>query len=198
MVVIRLSRGGAKKAPFYNIVVKDKRSRRDGRFIERVGYFNPIARGQETRLEMNQDRIDHWIKQGAQLSDRVANLLKAFINQDESVIKSAPSAKDQKIAQQKIADESAKKKLAEAKKAEAAEAKVKAAEEAEKAKAAEAEAKAAEEAEKAKAAEAKVKAAEEAEKAKAAEAEAKPAETEAKPAEEKKPDNNDAEEKPSE
>ena len=188
MVVIRLSRGGAKKAPFYNIVVKDKRSRRDGRFIERLGYFNPTARGQEIRLEMNKDRIDHWIKEGAQPSDRVASLLKAFIKQDESVTKAAPSTKDQKIAQQKIAEENAKKKLAEAKKAEAAEAKAKAAEDAEKAKA-----------------EAKAKAAEDAEKAKA-EAEAKKAEAaantekaeEATPAEDTKPANNDAEKKSSE
>lgn len=76
MVVIRLSRGGAKKRPFYHIVVSDKRRSRDGRFIERVGYFNPIAAGKDVRLEINMARIDHWIATGAQPSDRVKNLIK--------------------------------------------------------------------------------------------------------------------------
>lgn len=117
MVVIRLSRGGAKKAPFYNIVVTDKRSRRDGRFIERVGYYNPEARGKETALDMNKERIDHWMGLGAQPSDRVADLLKAFTRQDKKVMEAAPLRRDQKIAQQKASQESAKKKLAEEKKA---------------------------------------------------------------------------------
>jgi len=121
MVVIRLSRGGAKKAPFYNIVVKDKRNRRDGRFIERVGYFNPMACGKEIRLTMDKERIDHWISNGAQLSDRVTYLLKSFIKQDESVLSAAPSRKEQKIAQQKTSEAAAKKKQAETKKAETAE-----------------------------------------------------------------------------
>ena len=76
MVVIRLSRTGAKKAPFYHLVATDKRSRRDGRFIERLGYFNPMAQGQAIRLELNQERIQYWLEQGAQPSDRVKTLLK--------------------------------------------------------------------------------------------------------------------------
>jgi small subunit ribosomal protein S16 len=76
MVTIRLSRGGSKKRPFYHLTVTDSRKARDGRFIERVGFFNPIARGQEERLRIDNDRIDYWVSQGAQLSDRVAKLLK--------------------------------------------------------------------------------------------------------------------------
>ena len=60
MVTIRLARGGAKKRPFYHIVVTDSRSRRDSRYIERLGYFNPMAKGQEVRLNLENDRIDHW------------------------------------------------------------------------------------------------------------------------------------------
>ena len=77
MVVIRLARGGAKKRPFYNIVVTDRRNRRDGRYIERVGYFNPIASGQAERLVVDRERVDYWLGQGAQASERVTNLLKA-------------------------------------------------------------------------------------------------------------------------
>ena len=77
MVVIRLSRGGSKKRPFYHLTVTDRRNSRDGRFIERVGFFNPVARGQEERLRVEQDRIDYWVSQGAQLSPRFAALLKA-------------------------------------------------------------------------------------------------------------------------
>ena len=76
MVSIRLSRGGSKKRPFYHIHVTDSRTSRDGRFIERVGFFNPIARGQEERLRIDSDRLQHWIAQGAQCSDRVAKLIK--------------------------------------------------------------------------------------------------------------------------
>jgi len=76
MVVIRLSLGGAKKRPFYQIVVADSRKSRDGRYIERVGYYNPRAKGGETGLEIKQDRIDYWVANGAQASDRVAKLLK--------------------------------------------------------------------------------------------------------------------------
>ena len=76
MVVIRLSRGGAKKRPFYHIVVADKRSSRNGRFIEQVGYFNPIAAGKEIRLDINVERIEQWVKNGAQPSDRVKHLVK--------------------------------------------------------------------------------------------------------------------------
>jgi len=76
MVVIRLSRGGAKKRPFYHLTVADSRYPRDGRFIERVGFFNPIARGQEQRFQVNQERVDYWLSKGAQPSERVASLLK--------------------------------------------------------------------------------------------------------------------------
>ncbi len=75
MVIIRLSRGGSKKRPFYHLTVTDSRNSRDGRFIERVGFFNPVARGQEERLRVDQARIEHWVGLGAQLSDRVAKLV---------------------------------------------------------------------------------------------------------------------------
>ncbi len=75
MVKIRLSRGGAKKQPFYHIIVTDSRNRRDGRNIERLGFFNPVARGQNERLRLDVDRIDHWVNQGAQLSERVGHLV---------------------------------------------------------------------------------------------------------------------------
>ncbi|KAA1172024.1 30S ribosomal protein S16 [Marinobacter salinexigens] len=77
MVTIRLARGGSKKRPFYHLTVTDSRKSRDGRFIERVGFFNPVARGQEERLRVDQDRVNYWLGQGAQTSDRVAQLLKA-------------------------------------------------------------------------------------------------------------------------
>lgn len=76
MVTIRLSRGGSKKRPFYHLTVSDSRTSRDGRFIERVGFFNPVARGQEERLRVDNARVEHWIAQGAQVSERVAALLK--------------------------------------------------------------------------------------------------------------------------
>ena len=76
MVTIRLQRGGAKKRPFYQMVVADSRRSRDGRFIENVGFFNPVARGQEERLRVDLDRIEHWVSQGASLSERVARLVK--------------------------------------------------------------------------------------------------------------------------
>ncbi len=76
MVTIRLSRGGAKKKPFYHITVSDSRRARDGRFIERIGFFNPTARGQEERLRLDLDRMAYWKSQGAQLSPRVSTLAK--------------------------------------------------------------------------------------------------------------------------
>ena len=75
MVTIRLSRGGAKKRPFYHIVVTDSRKPRDGRRIERIGFFNPMARGQEERLRVQLDRVDYWVGVGAQLSERVKGLV---------------------------------------------------------------------------------------------------------------------------
>ncbi|MFC0322489.1 30S ribosomal protein S16 [Gallibacterium melopsittaci] len=76
MVTIRLSRGGAKKRPFYQIVVADSRCPRDGRFIERIGFFNPIAAGKAERLRIDLDRVNEWVGKGASLSDRVATLVK--------------------------------------------------------------------------------------------------------------------------
>ena len=75
MVTIRLSRGGAKKRPFYHIVVTDSRNKRDGRHVERVGYFNPMAAEHEVRLHVERERIDYWIGCGAQPSERVSKLL---------------------------------------------------------------------------------------------------------------------------
>ena len=76
MVVIRLSRGGAKARPFYSIVVADKRDRRDGRFIERIGFYNPLAKGGEEPLRIAQDRLTHWLAVGAQASETVERLIK--------------------------------------------------------------------------------------------------------------------------
>ncbi len=76
MVVIRLARGGAKKRPFYNLVVADSRTRRDGRFIERIGFYNPMAAANEEGLRVAADRLSYWQQQGAQLSPTVARLVK--------------------------------------------------------------------------------------------------------------------------
>lgn len=78
MVTIRLARGGAKKRPFYHVIVTDNRNSRDGRYIERLGFFNPIARGQEQRLNLDSDRIEYWKSHGAQTTERVAGLIKEF------------------------------------------------------------------------------------------------------------------------
>lgn len=85
MVVIRLSRGGAKARPFYNIVVADKRNRRDGRFIERIGFYNPLAKGGEEPLRIAQDRLTYWMGVGAQPSETVERLIK-------QLAKAAPAA----------------------------------------------------------------------------------------------------------
>ncbi|MDH3693629.1 MAG: 30S ribosomal protein S16 [Gammaproteobacteria bacterium] len=79
MVRIRLARGGSKKRPFYAILVADQRRAPRGRFIERVGFFNPVASGGETRLEINKERVNYWIEKGAQPSERVASLLKRAV-----------------------------------------------------------------------------------------------------------------------
>ncbi len=76
MVTIRLARGGAKKKPFYHITVADVRSPRDGRFIERIGFFNPVAKGREEQLRLDLERMDYWKSQGAQVTPRVAALAK--------------------------------------------------------------------------------------------------------------------------
>lgn len=76
MVTIRLARGGSKKRPFYHLTVSDSRKARNGRYIERVGFFNPMARGQEEAVRVERERVDYWVGQGATLSERVASLLK--------------------------------------------------------------------------------------------------------------------------
>jgi small subunit ribosomal protein S16 len=76
MVKIRLSRGGAKGRPFYHVVVTDQRSKRDGRSIENVGFYNPVAAGKDKRLELNVERVKEWVAKGAQLTDKVAALVK--------------------------------------------------------------------------------------------------------------------------
>ncbi len=78
MVVIRLSRGGVKKRPFYHIVVADRRKACGKRYIERIGYFNPIATGKDIRLHLDQERANYWISTGAQPSDRVLQLIKTY------------------------------------------------------------------------------------------------------------------------
>jgi small subunit ribosomal protein S16 len=77
MVSIRLSRAGAKKRPFYHLVVTDSRNRRDGRYIERLGFFNPVGKEAEENVRIDLERVDYWLGQGAQPSDRVASILKA-------------------------------------------------------------------------------------------------------------------------
>jgi small subunit ribosomal protein S16 len=84
MVSIRLSRAGAKKRPFYHLVVTDSRNRRDGRYIERVGYFNPVGKDHEENLRIDVDRVEYWVGQGAQPSDRVASLLKSHLKAQAS------------------------------------------------------------------------------------------------------------------
>ena len=76
MVTLRLARAGAKKRPFYHIVAADSRSPRDGRYIERLGFFNPVASGREEKLKLEQERIDYWLSRGAQPTERVAGLIK--------------------------------------------------------------------------------------------------------------------------
>lgn len=148
MVVIRLSRGGSKKTPFFNVVVADSRNRRDGRFIERVGFYNPSASGAAESLRVDQERVNYWTGVGAQLSDTVKRLVKLHSTGPEGMSKA--KAKDEEKAQAKVAKiaaaEAAKvKAAAEAAEAEAkAEAGAKAAEEAEAAKAVAEEAPAAE------------------------------------------------------
>ena len=76
MVKIRLTRGGAKKRPFYHIIVTDQRTKRDGRSIERLGYYNPVAQGNEKRVELDTERVKHWVSHGAQLTEKVSALVK--------------------------------------------------------------------------------------------------------------------------
>ncbi len=116
MVVIRLARTGAKKTPFYHVVVANSRDARDGRFIERIGYYNPMARGKETRLSLNQERIDYWTGCGAQPSPRVINLVKTM-KEDEKVNAPAPTKAETKLSQMEASAKAAKVTAEEAKKA---------------------------------------------------------------------------------
>ncbi len=84
MVVIRLARGGSKKRPFYNVVAADSRNRRDGRFIERVGFYNPLANENEEGLRLALDRLEHWTSNGAQVSPTVARLIKQYTKQQKA------------------------------------------------------------------------------------------------------------------
>ena len=110
MVVVRLAKSGAKKNPYYFITVADSRKPRDGAFIERLGFFNPSAKGSEERMRFNVERLDHWISQGAQLSDKVKKLAKdARLSPDElqaklDAKKDKRAQKKEAIKAQKIAD----------------------------------------------------------------------------------------------
>ncbi len=107
MVVIRLARRGSHKRPFYAITVADKRAARDGKFLERVGYFNPLARGQEQRLHVDQARVAHWIAQGAQPSDRVKQLI-SDANKDPQLLAEQRQVKlDRRIAKRQAAKQAA-------------------------------------------------------------------------------------------
>ena len=88
MVTIRLTRGGAKKRPFYHVIVTDSRAARDGRNIERLGYYNPIATGGEKRVELDVERAQYWVGKGAQMSDKVRNLYKEALKASDA----APTA----------------------------------------------------------------------------------------------------------
>ena len=118
MVVVRLAKSGAKKNPYYFITVADSRKPRDGAFIERLGFFNPSAKGSEERMRFNVDRLDHWISQGAQLSDKVKELAKdARLSPDDLQAK-LDAKKDRRVQKkeaikaQKIAELEAKAKEA--------------------------------------------------------------------------------------
>ncbi|MBN2699953.1 MAG: 30S ribosomal protein S16 [Methylothermaceae bacterium] len=78
MVTIRLARGGAKKRPFYQIVVADQRAKRDGRHIEQLGYFNPLVEAGDARLRLDKERLDFWVGRGAQMSNRVKSLVREW------------------------------------------------------------------------------------------------------------------------
>ena len=122
MVIIRLARGGAKKTPFYNLVVADSRNRRDGRFIERVGFYNPSAKAGAEALRVDQERVTFWQSNGAQLSDTVARLVKFHAKGPEHAIasKAKDSAKADAVKAKIAAVEAAKvKAAADAAKAEA-------------------------------------------------------------------------------
>ena len=125
MVTIRLSRAGAKKRPYYHITVTDSRKPRDGRFIERIGFFNPIAQGKDIRLSIDHERVDYWVGTGATLSERVESLIKESKLSPEDLLK-VQEKKEQlrlkKLAKKKENKEAPTEEAAEAPTEEAAEA----------------------------------------------------------------------------
>jgi small subunit ribosomal protein S16 len=140
MVTIRLARGGAKKRPFYGIMVADQRRSPRGRFIERVGFFNPRATGGEESLRIDTDRVEYWISKGAQPSDRVASLLKQFAKGPEALAEETAARDAAKEAKKLAADKAEADAVKAAEKVEADAAKAADKAEAEAAKAAAAEA----------------------------------------------------------
>ena len=128
MVIIRLSRGGSKKTPFYNVVVADSRNRRDGRFIERIGFYNPMAKIGTEALRIDNERVTHWKGHGALLSDSVNRLVKLHLKGPDAIV--ALKKKDADKIEARKAKEAAKKaeELKAAMEAKEAEEKAKAAE----------------------------------------------------------------------
>ncbi|MEC8956740.1 MAG: 30S ribosomal protein S16 [Pseudomonadota bacterium] len=110
MVIIRLSRAGIKKRPFYHLVVTDSRNKRDGRYIERVGFFNPSGKESEEDINIDQDRINYWVERGAQISDRVKKLLKlqGLSKEERDNLKSAKAEKRRVKRLEKKAKEESK------------------------------------------------------------------------------------------
>ena len=113
MVIIRLSRSGSKKRPFYHLVVTDNRNKRDGRYIERLGFFNPSGKESEEDIRIDQDRVNYWVERGAQISDRVRKLLKlqSISKEERDNLKSAKAEKrrakrlEKKVTQQEPKEE---------------------------------------------------------------------------------------------
>jgi small subunit ribosomal protein S16 len=118
MVVIRLSRGGSAKSAFYHIMVADRRKPRDGRFIECVGYYNPVARGQDIRLKLESERIQYWISKGAKATERVMHLINELQQSPEKAQQAAPRKGEQKRQQAELSAKAQKKAEAEKKAAE--------------------------------------------------------------------------------
>ena len=123
MVVIRLSRAGAKKRPFYHICVSDRRNKRDGRFIERIGFYNPIAKDSEEKIRFDQERYDHWTSVGAIPSDTVLMLMKRSKMTEEEIqkLEDKKVARHEKKKQEKILKQQEEAAKEEAEAAEAAE-----------------------------------------------------------------------------
>lgn len=122
MVTIRLARHGAKKNPFYHITVADRRAKRDGRFIERVGFFNPLARGQDETLRVDLERVDHWLAEGAKPSDRVRQLIKQARKQATAPVEEQPAAADEPSVDEAVKEEETAEETAADQAAEASEA----------------------------------------------------------------------------